>query len=221
MRRLAIPVLICLIASGGAGCTAASPAVRASSGPQASPQPSAIAAPAAGTTSATPTPSAPSTAASPAATAAPGQQPPICHHGNESTSLPPQPIVSGPIENLDLSDSTLDQLLALYAWARCVPAADVTQSAPGTAIGAVVAATGQEWAVAVFRPDTKRAPYWLLVDSQDGGDVAVFDRAPGGIWQMLGITGEPAQCTHLLPSAIEQFWHFACDKSGTLPTRAA
>jgi hypothetical protein len=199
-----VVLLLCLIAVGGTGCTAASSAARAASAAPASSHPSA-----AGAVSAQPTPLPSGATPSPAGTSPRDQtRPPPCQ--GKFSVAPPAASASGPVESLGLSTSTVRQLAVLYVRLRCISLADLSAAPPDVEDGAVVATSGQEWAMVGFPPNSVRAPFWLLVDSQDGADIAVFSRAPGGDWEIIGITHAPVGCSPLVPAAIHPLWNMVC-----------
>jgi len=95
----------------------------------------------------------------------------------------------GTVSRLSLSGAEQHQLLGLYARYRHVPAADVARTALRSAEGARTAA-GTDWAAATYVP-AQSAPLSVRVGFQDGGDRALFTRAPGKMSIHEGIVTGP------------------------------
>jgi hypothetical protein len=121
--------------------------------------------------------------------------------GNASTKPPAAKL-------LNLSAAQRQQLLKLYAAYRHLPVTDVARVVPGSAHGAVMTASGQDWAAIMFAPSA-RTPLALAVRFQDGANTAIFTRARGGAWRALGLGGEPLGCSASarLPAAVRPLWH--------------
>jgi hypothetical protein len=123
--------------------------------------------------------------------------------GNASTKPPAAKL-------LNLSAAQRQQLLKLYASYRHLPVSDVARVVPGSAHGAVLTASGQDWAAIMFAPSA-HVPQSLAVRFQDGANIAIFARAKDGVWKAVGLGGEPLGCaaSARLPSAVRPLWHLA------------
>jgi len=130
---------------------------------------------------------------------------PPCHP--DISYVAPDDDVSGPFESITPGRATLREFLTLYAQFRCVPAGDFTTVYPVEE--ALLPATGQAWAMASFTL-SRDAPFWLAVDSQDGGRLGVFAMTASGHWEVVGIPHAPVGCTTLIPVAIRQLWNMVC-----------
>jgi len=110
-------------------------------------------------------------------------------------------------ENLTVTPAVRQQLIAAYESGRQLPANGVTETRPGSVYYALDPATGMHWAVANFDP----SPTLSLrqsVSFQDGGSIGVF-REAGASWRLLGVGGEPADCSHYIPLNVRSVWHWA------------
>jgi hypothetical protein len=125
----------------------------------------------------------------------------------------------GTAGRLSLSGATQHQLLGLYASYRHVPAADVARTALRSARGAT-AASGTDWAAATYVP-SQAAPLSVRVGFQDGGDRALFTRAPGHGWKVAGLGGQALGCDTRVPAAVRRAWGFGSCPAGSDATRAA
>jgi hypothetical protein len=126
----------------------------------------------------------------------------------------------GTVSRLSLSGAEQHQLLGLYASYRHVPAADVARTALRSAEGAAAAA-GTDWAAATYVP-AQSAPLTVRVGFQDGGDRALFTRAPGQGWKVAGLGGQSLGCDTRVPAAIRRLWGFGqCSPASATAPRDA
>ncbi len=126
----------------------------------------------------------------------------------------------GTVSRLSLSGAEQHQLLGRYARYRHLPAADVARTALRSAEGAAAAA-GTDWATATYVP-AQSAPLSVRVGFQDGGDRALFTRAPGQGWKVAGLGGQALGCDTRVPAAIRRLWGFGqCSPASAAAPRDA
>jgi len=125
----------------------------------------------------------------------------------------------GPARFLPVTAAQQQQLRALYAGYRNIPAGDISEPIPGTALGALASPGGDNWALVPFTPATT-APESVDIMLQDGAGTGIFTTA-GGRWQMVGVASEPLGCTAGIPAAVRAVWGLAACAATAMPSGAA
>ncbi|HEX4063908.1 MAG TPA: CHAP domain-containing protein, partial [Streptosporangiaceae bacterium] len=126
-----------------------------------------------------------------------------------------------PVTRLALTGAQQRQLVRLYAAYRHIPADDIATILPGSVRGARITRTGVDWASLGLLPSA-HAPRAVQTGFQDGGGSGIFTRAPGGMWKVTGLGGEPFGCATAIPAPVRQAWHLAgCAASGSPPPAPA
>lgn len=111
---------------------------------------------------------------------------------------------SGPTEDRTPSAQDLAAFEAAYASFRGIPESDIAGTEPGSTHEAFQPSAQMFWGTARYEPSQSAGQD--AASFQDGGNVGVFTRVPGGTWKMTEVGGEPFPCPGELPADVLSVW---------------
>lgn len=118
------------------------------------------------------------------------------------------PAGAGTVQNLVITSAEKSELTAAYVAFRAISLSDVAGEGPtpGSVYYAYDPATDTYWALADFQP-SGTASLDVQVGFQDGGGIAMFQKAGSEAWQTTS-AGEPQFCAEakFFPPAVLTAW---------------